>query len=227
MLKRAFTPLEIRANVYNKRSSRGKLSLTGFTLIELLVVIAIIGILAAFLIPTLGGAREAGKKSACLNNLRQIGIATRMYSEEHGFTLPHQAYSTTMPAWIMDINNYLDDQGVFRCPSHKDYVPYTAPGSNGECESYAYNWRISGKHMTGIISSSRCIIVGDSTKKGGWTNPVGYGRRPRYYTWLDTPGIRHSNGSNILFVDGHVKWYLLSQIPETGSGPEALLWWNQ
>lgn len=53
----------------------------GFTLIELLVVVAVVAVLIAILLPALGGAREAGRQAACLSNLRQAGLACRLYAD--------------------------------------------------------------------------------------------------------------------------------------------------
>lgn len=70
-----------------------------FTLIELLVVIAIIAILAAILFPVFANAKEAAKRTACLNNGKQIGTALYLYLNDHDDTMPlFAAYSSSPPA---------------------------------------------------------------------------------------------------------------------------------
>lgn len=70
----------------------------GFTLIELLVVIAIIGILASLLLPSLAGAKERARITTCINNLRQMAIAIRVYMSDHGEHFPPDEIQNIEPA---------------------------------------------------------------------------------------------------------------------------------
>lgn len=126
-----------------------KVRQSGFTLIELLVVIAIIAILAAILFPVFAQARESARSTSCLSNMKQLGLALRMYSQDYDETNPNIRLADYSGGccnqdliWKNVVMPYIKNKPVFACPSN----PYSLldPGNkatltnNGQGEGWLY-----------------------------------------------------------------------------------------
>ncbi len=90
----------------------------GFTLVELLVVIAIIGVLVALLLPAVQAAREAGRRSHCHNNLRQLGIAVHLFEETYRKlppyfgTFPEKGPNAVEGGWFVHLLPFIEQQSI-------------------------------------------------------------------------------------------------------------------
>ncbi|HLI47894.1 MAG TPA: DUF1559 domain-containing protein [Chthonomonas sp.] len=101
----------------------------GFTLIELLVVIAIIAILAAILFPVFAQAREKARAISCASNLKQLGLAFKMYTTDYDEHYPFGGWRPADPTngasdgtwdWQNSTAPYIKNRGIFRCPDSTD-----------------------------------------------------------------------------------------------------------
>ena len=128
-------------------------ALRGFTLIELLVVIAIIAILAGMLLPALGKAKQKGQATACINNLRQVMIATKVYADDFGGKYPHtfqvRGDNVYRKAWFNFLLPYTATTNLLICPvrtkKFKEFLQnYPSEDPDHAASNYSMNFRLGG-----------------------------------------------------------------------------------
>ena len=204
-------------------------------MIQLLVVIAIIAILAGMLLPALNQAREKGRSSSCVNQLKQLGLVFAQYRGDNDDYYPISRLkdeSSTKVYWPTSLCTYFGDEQKeynnstrapkwLSCPSQKVQYTQTAVLAYG-C-SYAYNAACYGvsdidksynRRTKFVPAASDTVLCGDA-----WYGSSSDANRQRGHIEFEISqpklGVcyRHSKRSNILFADLHVNpetWHKLN-----------------
>jgi prepilin-type N-terminal cleavage/methylation domain-containing protein/prepilin-type processing-associated H-X9-DG protein len=213
-----------------------------FTLVELLVVIGIIAVLAAILFPVFGRARENSRRTVCQNNMHQLGLAFAQYTQDYDERVPGMVHGASGEnyegGWVFFSNfgngsanavfdikrgslfNYVKNEQVFVCPTDEigtltglTYAMNSCVGINRQ--SVVGHPYYMGKKLSSFSNTPKWMLLGEETMNvNDFMNTTDDG-------FLSLPAgnhfaRRHFNGSNLLFLDGHVKWMPHEKISADG-----------
>ncbi len=197
-----------------------------FTLIELLVVIAIIGILAAMLLPALSAAKQRARTTECLSNTRQIGLGMRMFADDANGAYPISGGiilwdqtdpDTQVSSWMQQIVSYTQNTNIYHCPTDlRTAFSYF----NSVRAAYVLTNGYAPVNSRMIHFPSAHVLAGDTTSlnidhSGLYFDPADSDKDDYTQDCVGADGSEsqavewrtHGKGQNLLFDDGHAKWY--------------------